>query len=49
MEKKEYETPKVVKVEIDYDDRIIAAGCTNVPGTEGNNCEGFGEVNPPHS
>ena len=27
MEKKEYEAPAVTKVEIDFSDRIIAAGC----------------------
>jgi len=27
MEKKVYETPEVTKVEIDFSDRIIAAGC----------------------
>ena len=42
MEKKEYEAPKVVKVEIDYDDRIVAAGCTSVPNTS-DNCKGFGD------
>ena len=27
MERKEYEAPKVTRVEIDFNDRIIAAGC----------------------
>lgn len=27
MEKKVYEAPEVTKVEIDFSDRIIAAGC----------------------
>lgn len=30
MEKKEYEAPVVTKVEIDFSDRIIAAGCSMV-------------------
>lgn len=33
MEKKVYETPEVTKVEIDFSDRIIAAGCGMVYGT----------------
>lgn len=28
MEKKVYEAPEVTKVEIDFSDRIIAAGCS---------------------
>lgn len=28
MEKKEYETPSVTRVEIDFSDRIIAGTCT---------------------
>lgn len=27
MEKKMYEAPEVTKVEIDFSDRIVAAGC----------------------
>ena len=27
MEKKVYEAPEVTKVEIDFSDRIVAAGC----------------------
>ena len=30
MEKKVYETPEVTKVEIDFSDRIIAAGCDRI-------------------
>ena len=29
-EKKEYEAPVVTKVEIDFSDRIIAAGCSQM-------------------
>ncbi len=28
MERKEYEAPKVTRVEIDFNDRVIAAGCS---------------------
>ena len=27
MERKEYEAPKVTRIEIGFEDRIIAAGC----------------------
>lgn len=33
MEKKVYETPEVTKVEIDFSDRIVAAGCSLVEGS----------------
>lgn len=33
MEKKVYETPEVTKVEIDFSDRIVAAGCDMVEGS----------------
>ena len=32
MKKKEYETPVVTRVEIDFSDRIIAAVCSRVSG-----------------
>lgn len=36
MEKKVYEAPEVTKVEIDFSDRIIAAGCAlSTPGSSG--------------
>lgn len=38
MEKKVYETPEVTKVEIDFSDRIIAAGCDLLDGPV---CEEF--------
>lgn len=40
MEKKVYETPEVTKVEIDFSDRIIAAGCTFT--WENNSCQPMG-------
>lgn len=42
MEKKVYEAPEVTKVEIDFSDRIVAAGCTSIPLNF--LCENFGGV-----
>ena len=30
MERKEYEAPTVIRIEIGFEDRIIAAGCSMV-------------------
>lgn len=34
MEKKVYEAPEVTKVEIDFSDRIVAAGCGLLLGSD---------------
>ena len=31
MERKEYEAPKVTRIEIGFEDRIIVAGCNKEP------------------
>ena len=39
MERKEYEAPKVTRIEIGFEDRIIVAGCALLPWDSTYDCE----------